>query len=217
MIQLRRAPIRKTRSASRSAVLRAAPTESGSSSGMVPLPIGRIQERQLGALDELADLVLRPRPGHALADHHQAAVPPTPSADSAASTASGSACGARRFGHGGRLDDFVLVAFAADDVVGEVEVDGSRATVERVAHRLIDVVRDAVNVLDGMRVLAVRRREFDLALFLEAAHAVLVDRRRAADQDHRPAVLLGVGQGPAKAWMTPGPETVRQACGRPVR
>ena len=43
MIQFRRAPIRKTRSASRSAVLRAAPTLKLSSSGMVPLPIGEFR------------------------------------------------------------------------------------------------------------------------------------------------------------------------------
>ena len=62
------------------------------------------------------------------------------------------------------------------------------------ANRLIDVVRNAVHVLDGMRVLAVRCREFDLAFLLEATHAVLIHRRRATDQDHRPAVLLGVGE-----------------------
>ena len=50
-----------------------------------------IQERQLGAFDELADLVLCPRPGHALAHYNQRSFGGLQCADSAASTASGSA------------------------------------------------------------------------------------------------------------------------------
>ena len=39
-----------------------------------------------------------------------------------------------------------------------------------------------------------RGRGQHLALFLERAHAVAVGLRRAADQDHRPAILLRVGE-----------------------
>ena len=48
-----------------------APTDSGWSSGITPLPIGEFEERQLGALDERAHLVLGARPRHALADDHE--------------------------------------------------------------------------------------------------------------------------------------------------
>ena len=49
-------------------------------------------------------------------------------------------------------------------------------------------------MLDRVRPLADRRRGQHLALFLERAHAVAVGLRRAADQQHRPAILLRVGQ-----------------------
>ena len=49
-------------------------------------------------------------------------------------------------------------------------------------------------MLDAVRPLAQRRRGQHLALLLEGAHAVAVGLRRAADQQHRPAVLLRVRQ-----------------------
>jgi hypothetical protein len=51
-----------------------------------------------------------------------------------------------------------------------------------------------VDVLDRVRELAERRRDQHLALFLERAHAVAPGLRRAADADHRPAVLLRIGE-----------------------
>ena len=92
------------------------------------------------------------------------------------------------------LDDVVLVARSGDQVVGEVEIARARTAVDRLPHRHLDIVRDAVDVLDGMGPLADRGRGQDLALFLERAHAVAVGLGRAADQDHRPAVLLGIGE-----------------------
>jgi hypothetical protein len=47
-------------------------------------------------------------------------------------------------------------------------------------------------------------RDQHLPLFLERAHAVAPRLRGAADEDHRPAVLLRVGEA-GEAWTTPGP------------
>ena len=48
--------------------------------------------------------------------------------------------------------------------------------------------------LDGVGEFAERRGDQHLALFLEGAHAAAIGLRGAADQDHRPAVLLRVGK-----------------------
>ena len=153
----------------------------------------RVQERQLGALDELADVVLGARPRHAFADHHERPFGGFQGLERGFHRIR-VGLRARRFGHPGRLDHVVFFALGADDVVRKVEIDRAGAAVQRVANGLIDVVRDAMRVLDGVRVLAVGGGQFHLAFLLEAAHAVLVDGRRAADQDHRPAVLLGIGE-----------------------
>src|SRR5262249_59352936 len=87
-----------------------------------------------------------------------------------------------------------LVDFSGNDVVGDVEVARARPPVDRVPDGHLDVERDAVDVLDRVRELAERRRDVDLPLFLEGPHAVAPRLRRAADQDHRPAVLLRVGE-----------------------
>ena len=156
MIQFSRAPIRNTRSASRNAVLRAAPTDNGSSSGMVPLPIGEFRNGSWVRW-------MNSRMSSSARDHAMP-LPTTTSglsaasrAPSAASTASGSALRARRFRHPCRLGDVAFFAFGADDVVREVEIDRAGAPVQRVANGLIDVVRDAMRMLDGVRVLAVGR------------------------------------------------------------
>ncbi len=49
-------------------------------------------------------------------------------------------------------------------------------------------------MLDPVRELAERGRAEHLALLLERAHAIAIGLRRAADQQHRPAILLGVGE-----------------------
>ena len=88
----------------------------------------------------------------------------------------------------------LVVARAGDQVVGDVEIGRAGATVDRLPHRHLDVERDAVDVLDGVRPFGNRGRGQHLALLLERAHAVAVGLRRAADQDHRPAILLRVGK-----------------------
>jgi hypothetical protein len=45
-----------------------------------------------------------------------------------------------------------------------------------------------------MREFAERRGDQYLALFLEGAHAAAIGLGRAADQDHRPAILLRIGE-----------------------
>ena len=50
------------------------------------------------------------------------------------------------------------------------------------------------DALDAVRELAERRGDQHLALLLEGAHAAAIGLRGAADQDHRPAVLLRVGE-----------------------
>ena len=48
--------------------------------------------------------------------------------------------------------------------------------------------------LDAVGELAERRGDQHLPLFLEGAHAAAIGLRGAADQDHGPAVLLGIGE-----------------------
>src|SRR5947209_979118 len=67
-------------------------------------------------------------------------------------------------------------------------------TEDRVPDRHVDVERDAMDVLDRMRELAEWRRDQHLTLFLERSHASPPGLRSAADQDHRPAILLSVGE-----------------------
>jgi anaerobic selenocysteine-containing dehydrogenase len=86
------------------------------------------------------------------------------------------------------------VTTAGDDVVRDVEIGGARPAVDRLPDRHLHVERDAVHVFDAMRPFAQRRRGQYLTLFLEGAHAVAIGLRRAADQQHRPAVLLRVGE-----------------------
>ena len=116
---------------------------------------------------------------------------------SAASAAATSLSAAWLRGGGGIVAaarHLVLVDAAEDDVVGHVEVRRAGPAVPGRAHRLLDVERDPVGALDDVAVLRERRRRQHLALLLERAHAVLVDAAGAADEDHRPVVLLGVGE-----------------------
>ena len=191
MIQLNRAPIRNTTSACCSARLRAAPTDSGWSSGITPLPIGEARNGSRGALDEGAHLVLGAREGHALADDHQRPLRRLQHVQRLLDVLR-HRLDARRIGAFRGLDHLVRVAGAGDDVVGDVEIGRARPAVDRLPHRHLHIERDAVDVLDGVRPLAHRRRGQHLALLLEGAHAVAIGLRRAADQHHRPAILLRV-------------------------
>ena len=153
----------------------------------------RAQERQLRALDEGADLVLGARPGHALADEDERPLGPFEHVQRILDVLH-RRHHARRVGRALDLDDFVEVAFAGDDVVGEVEIGGAGAAIDRVPGRHLDIVRDALDALDAVREFAERRGDQHLALFLEGAHAAAIGLRGAADQDHRPAILLGIGE-----------------------
>ena len=87
-----------------------------------------------------------------------------------------------------------LVDLSGDDVVRHVEIARAGPAVDRVPDRHLDIERDAVDVLDRVGELAERRGDQHLALFLERPHAVAPGLRRAADEDHRPAVLLRIGE-----------------------
>ena len=154
---------------------------------------GRGEERQLGALDEGAHFVFGARPAHALADDDQWAFGCLQRVQRLVDILR-QRLRARRVGDGGGLMDLVLLDLAQDDVVGHVQIACAGAAIDRVAHRHFHVERDAVDVLDGVGELAERGGDVDLAFLLEGAHAILICGRCAADQDHRPAVLLGVGQ-----------------------
>ena len=86
----------------------------------------------------------------------------------------------------------------------------------RLPHRQLDVERNAVGVLDGVGELAERGGDLYLALLLEAAHGVLVGGRGAADHDHRPAVLLRVGEF-GEAMDDAGTRDREAGAGAPVR
>ena len=101
---------------------------------------------------------------------------------------------ARRFGRALDLNDFIEVAFAPDDIVGHVEIGGAGPTIDRVPGRHLDIVGDALHALDAVRELAERRGDQHLPLFLECAHAAAIGLRGTADQDHGPAILLGIGE-----------------------
>ncbi len=93
--------------------------------GQDALAHGRGQERQLGALDEFAHLVLGPRPGHALADDDQRLLRGFQGGQRGFHGI-GIGQGSGWFADGGGGHDFVLVNLAVDDVVGHVQIHGSR-------------------------------------------------------------------------------------------
>ncbi len=84
--------------------------------------------------------------------------------------------------------------FAGDDVVGHVEIGGAGTAVDRVARRHLDIIGDTIDAIDRVREFAERRGDQYLALFLKGTHGAAIGFGGAADQDHRPAILLGVGK-----------------------
>ena len=216
MIQLSRAPMRKMTSASRKAWLRAAPTDNGWLSSTTPLPSG----------DARNGSWVRSMNARTSSSARDQAMPlPTMTSGRSADSESfqrrldipGHRLHPGRIGDRGRLNDVRVLDFLADNVVRHVQIDRSRTTVDRGAHGLFDIERDTPGMLDRMGELAIGRGELDLVLLLERAHAVLIDGRGAADQDHRPAVLLGIGKTGERMDDAGARDNVRQAPGRPVR
>ncbi len=157
------------------------------------LALGRAHERYLRLLDEGPHLFLGLRGRHALADKGKRALRRLQHVEGALDVLRHRhrARGVGAFLH---LHHLVGIARASDQIVGDVEIGRAGAAVNRLAHRHLDIERDAVDVLDRVRPLADRCRRQHLALLLERAHAVAVGLRSAADQDHRPAILLRVGE-----------------------
>ena len=133
------------------------------------------------------------RPGHALADEDERPLGPLEQVERRLDVLR-RRHHARRVGRTLDLDDFVLVALAGDDVVGHVEIGGAGAAIGRVPGRHLDIIGDALHAIDAVGEFAERRGDQHLALFLECAHAAAIGLRGAADQDHRPAILLGIGE-----------------------
>ena len=157
------------------------------------LALRRAHEGDLRAIDEGAHLVLRARPGHALADEHERVLGLLEQVQRRLDIFL-RRYHARRLGHAPDLRGLVEVALALDDVVGHVEVAGARTAIDRMTGGHLDVVGNARHALDAVRELAERRGDMHLALLLEGAHAAAIGLRGATDQDHRPAVLLCVGE-----------------------
>jgi hypothetical protein len=147
----------------------------------------------LRALDEGADLVLAARPRHALAEQNERPLGLFEQVQRRLDILR-RRHHARRFAHAVDLDDLVEVAFGPDDVVGHVEIGGAGAAIERVPRRHLDIIGDAVHALDAVRELAEGRGDHHLPLFLKRTHAAAIGFRSAADQDHGPAILLGIGE-----------------------
>ena len=150
----------------------------------------RGEEGDAGGVDEGPQLRRRIRPDHAAAGDDERLLRALQQLDGGGD-AGGVALGAALGVGLGRQRDLLLVHLGGDDVGGEVEVDRPlralhRAAVEH-AKLLADAARDGG--LDGQ--LARRGHHRDLVHLLEAAHAALVEGRRAADGDDR----AGVGEG----------------------
>ena len=152
-----------------------------------------VEERQPGGLDEGAHLGLGTRPRHPFANDDEWALGRAQRGDRRGNVAVGGLA-PRRGRDRRRSTDLLLLDATGDDVVGQVEVGRAGPAVPGRPHRLLDVERDPVGALDDVAVLGERGRRQHLPLLLERAHAVLVDAAGAADEDHRPVVLLGVGQ-----------------------
>ena len=172
----------------------------------------RGQERELRLVDELANVVLGARVGHALADDHERPLRRLQRVD-------GRVHRARLRVRAGRVGaavlelDLRLLDARGDHVVGEVQVHRPRPPVHARAHALLDVVGHALDGLRPARELHERPRGLHLRRFLERALPVLVRVRRAADEDHRPRVRPGIRQ-PRDAVDHPRPAD-RQARARP--
>ena len=141
--------------------------------------------------DELSDLIFRARPRHSFAHNDQRPFSRFECTQGRFDRFRISKC-PRWLRNCRSLSNVFFLALAVNYVVWKVQVNGPWTTEQRMPNRLVNVVRDPVDVLNCMRILAIRCREFDLTLLLKAAHAVLVHRRSSPDQNHRPAVLLCV-------------------------
>jgi hypothetical protein len=161
--------------------------------GHHPLAHRRAQERHLRLLDKGAHLAFGVGPGHPLADQDQRPLGPLEHVERRLDILR-RGLKARRVGAFLHLHHVLLVALAGDDVVRHVEIGRTRPAVGRVAGRLRHIKRDALYAIDGVGEFAERSCEQHLALFLEGAHAAAIGFRGAADQDHRPAILLRIGK-----------------------
>ena len=99
--------------------------------------------------------------------------------------------GSRDLRFAGAPEDGVLVEGGADELCGEVEVDGAGASVEGASQGEVHVLGDARLAIDLRRPLAGGRGEGDLIGLLEGPEAALVPRRGAAQHDEGHGALGG--------------------------
>ena len=93
----------------------------------------------------------------------------------------------------GRIDDARLVDLLAEDVTGQVQVDGADASGRRLAEGGREMFGDTARVVDPLRPLRDRLEHGELIDLLERLHAERHARARAADGDERRRVGEGVG------------------------
>ena len=214
MIQFSRAPIRRFTSASCNACVRAAPTDSGCVSSMTPLPIGEARNGN-PVFSMKADFVLGARPRHTFADDHQRTLRGLQHVQRLLDVLLRRGA-ARWLGTARGEMDFLFVGLALDDVVRHVEISGAGSSVDGIAHRHLDVERDANRMLHSVRELAEGRRDQHLALFLDPPMPL------CRTSDAPPIRMIGqqfsfAFARPERPCTTPGPDTTRHAPGRPVR
>ena len=89
--------------------------------------------------------------------------------------------------------DQAFVDLGVEDVAGEIEIDRAGLAGHRLLERVVDLLGDALEVVDAVRPLGAGLHDRDLIDFLEHLAAELADRARAADRDHRRAVDERVG------------------------
>ena len=92
-----------------------------------------------------------------------------------------------------RITNFGGVDFAIHDVVRNFEKTRARRAVEHLAKRDAHHFRHALGSHHERREFADGRHHFGVAQFLQSAHAVLLERGIAADQEHRALGAEGVG------------------------
>ena len=76
---------------------------------------------------------------------------------------------------------------------GHIDVDRTRLAGHRLLQREVDLLRDALQVVHAIDLLAAAAHQFDLVDLLEHLAAELADRARAAERHHRAAVDQRVG------------------------
>ena len=155
------------------------------------LPHRRGEEGKLGGLDELSDLLFGTRVGSSLAndDERPFCIPQHVNRPLHVTRIG---LGPRRFGATFRNRDVSLFYFRGEKIIRKVEIGCPGSTIDRRPYGLLAVEGNPRGRVGPCRVLRVDPRQLDLRCFLKGAHSFLIGIRRSAEQNHRPAVFLGI-------------------------